>query len=249
MRKLIVIALTIVLALGLSVGVASAWDPDASADWSSETSGFSYGNFKAGGTVFGSSPGYPGLDTTGYMVEAGVYVTAGEADPGIFELVSFGGVGYAQTRLIPARCSCEGTWGKTIEGFQHLQQTEIVTGDRLIMTEMYSSIGLTGYPIIRMIQKVNDAGRPFPPAHVDPDQTAQVLVAYGDGPGYASMYTAQYSQTERGGPAVPIGTYGLLGADLAGGDWGFEGWQIVDYTPDGGAVAGDVNLWGTWPTP
>jgi len=249
MKKVIVVILATLLALALSVGVASAWNPPSSADWWVTTQGETDGNFKAGGTVFGSSPGYPGLDTTGYMVEAGVYVTAGEADPGIFELVSFGGVGYAQTRLIPARCSCEGTWGKTIEGFQHLQQTEIVTGRELITTVMYSGFELTGYPLVQMDQKINNALNWAIP-NVPLDQTGQYLHAYdGIGPGYASMYTAQYSQTERGGPAVPIGTYGLLGADLAGGDWGFEGWQIVDYTPDGGAVAGDVNLWGTWPTP
>ncbi len=244
MRKLMVIALTIVLALGLSVGVASAWNPPGGSDWSVETSGFVYGNFKAGGTVFGSSPGYPAADI-GYMVEAGVYVTAGMSDPGMFELVSFGhGGDSAQTRLIPGQCSCKGTFGKTIEAFQRLQETQIVTGDFLVTTEMYSSIGLTGYPDIRMLQKVGDPPRPFPP-YVANDQTGQLLEASGDGPGYASMYTTQVSRDLQG-QVTGIASYGLLGADIAGGDWNMFGWQIVDYTPDGGDLAGWVDVWGSW---
>lgn len=239
-----VIALTIVLALGLSVGIASAWNPPAGADWSVTTSGFGYGNFAVGGTVFGSSPGYPGpsFTTTGYMVEAGVSIVAGLKNPGIFNLVSFGFADNAQTRLIPwdpYKPCAPATYAKTIEGFQRLQQTDLVCGESYVTTEMYSSFGLTGYPTFQMLQKVGDTPRPFPPMVAD-DQTGQVIAAHGDGPGYASMYTMQSAD---GG--IPV-VYGLLGADLAGGYWDFAGWQVVDYDPDGGDLSGDVDLWGTW---
>jgi len=238
MKKLMVVILVTLLALGLSVGVASAWNPPPGSAWSVETTGFSYGNFTAGGTVFGASEGYlNGLANTGYMVEAGVSIVAGLADPGTFELVSFGGTDYAQTRLIPFSCGpCgpEGTYAKTIDAYQHLQETQIVTGDLLVTTEMYSSFGLTGYPTIQMLQKVGDTPRPFPPM-VGDEQTGQVIAAYGYGPGYASMWTNQNGAL-----------YGLLGADLAGGYWDVWGWQVVDYDPDGGDLSGYVSLYGSW---
>ena len=240
MKKLMVVILVTLLALGLSVGVASAWNPPPGSAWSVETTGFSYGNFTAGGTVFGASEGYlNGLANTGYMVEAGVSIVAGLADPGTFELVSFGGTDYAQTRLIPFSCGpCgpEGTYAKTIDAYQHLQETQIVTGDNLVTTEMYSSIRMTDYPEIRMLQKVGDTPRRFPP-YVGNDETGQIIEGYGSGPGYASMWTNQNGAV-----------YGLVGAEIAGGEWGFFGYQIVDYTPDGGDLYGWVDLWGEWDT-
>lgn len=238
MKKLMVVILVTLLALGLSVGVASAWNPPSEAEWSVETTGFSYGNFTAGGTVFGASPGYVnGLANTGYMVEAGVNIVAGLKNPGVFNLVAFGGEDYAQTRLIPwdpCKPCGDATYAKTIDAYQHLQETQIVTGDNLVTTEMYSSIRMTDYPSIRMLQKVGDTPRPFPP-YVGNDETGQLIQGYGSGPGYASMWTNQNGAV-----------YGLVGAEIAGGEWSMFGWQIVDYTPDGGDLAGYVDLWGSW---
>lgn len=233
MKKLIVIALALVLVLGLSVGPALAWGWGPDLDWEATLEGFSDGNFRAGGTVFGSSPGYlNGIATTGYAVEAGVAVTGGELG-GAFELKGMGNEEWAKTKLtehyvIPFWCwEIEGgTYGKTIEVFQQLQQTEIVTGDSLVTTLMRQAFTATGYPTVKMKQEVNRIG---------PDLTYQFIYGYGDGPGFAQSYTIQNGAV-----------YGLMGAEIGGGYFDFMGHNIVDYTDDSAATWGWYDLSGSF---
>lgn len=232
MKKLIVIALALVLALGLSVGPALAWwGGGPSLDWEATLEGFSDGNFRAGGTVFGSSPGYLNdLATTGYAVEAGVAVTGGEFG-GAFELKGMGNEEWAKTKLTefsPGWCWCgpKGTYGKTIEVFQQLQQTEIVTGDLLVTTLMRQAFTATDYPDVQMKQEVNRVG---------PDLTYQFIEGYGNGPGFAQSYTVQNGAV-----------YGLLGAEIGGGYFYFMGHNIVDYTDDSAETWGWYDLSGSF---
>jgi hypothetical protein len=226
MKKLIVIALAMVLALGLSASALASFGfggPDLT--WEANLDGFSDGNFRAGGTVFGSSPGYlNGMSTTGYAVEAGVAVTGGELG-GAFGLNGMGNEAWAKTELDEhwtKRIFCwtleGGTYGKTIEVFQQLEQTEIVTGDSLVTTLMRQAFTATGYPDVQMKQEVNRIG---------PDLTYQFIAGNGDGPGFVQSFTVQNGAA-----------YGLIGAEIAGGDFQFMGHNIVDYTDD------SANAWG-----
>jgi len=219
------------LALALSAGTALAWGwgwgPDL--EWKASVKGFADGNFRAGGTVFGSSPGYlNGIATTGYAVEAGVAVTGGELG-GIFELKGMGNEEWGKTELKEYwQCYCleGGTFGKTIEVFQQLQQSEIVTGDSLVTTLMRQAFTATDYPVVKMKQEVNRIG---------PDLTYQFIYGYGNGPGFAQSFTEQNGAV-----------YGLLGAEIAGGYFDFMGHNIVDYTDDTAETWGWYDLHGSF---
>lgn len=216
-----VIALTIVLALGLSVGVASAYD------WEVDLDGFSDGNFTAGGTIFGATPGYfEGLDSVGYYMETGALVTMGTV-----ELVGFGNQNWGVTKLDDP-FSCNRTDGKTIDAFQKLQQSEIITGDSLVTTYMYSSYSATDYPVWEKFEQVVNS--------MFYDYTYQWIIADGSGPGSASMYSTQQITTRAGVGGTLF--YGLLGVEVALGEFDFDGGQIVNYWNDTGDLSGDVDI-------
>ena len=250
MRKLCVIALAIVLVLGLSVAAFGQGPfPHADADWASEWSGFASNNFSVGGSILGATPGYPDLALEGYYLAGGVTVTAGAlADPAWGYIRGQGTEDWAVSRLMPRimvfeNCcpTCYRTGGKTMSVWQELQQTELVCGTDYVTTYMYSAFAATGYPWIRMAQKVEmnslEVGD-FPYAmfpHVGDGLSGQFIDAYGNGPGSASMYTV-----------VGTEAYGLYRADVLGGYFDFFGYQVVEYTDDTVNVSGEVDFYGSW---